>query len=83
MERDQRIKGRKLRRRRRRRITSLESELWRMKWWKGKRTCRRNDRGKEGMAMGQGRDGFYIPRPHTQLSCTYPLPYPYPTGMKN
>jgi len=34
------------------------------------------------MAMGQGGDGFYIPRPHTRFSYTYTLPYSYPTGMR-
>jgi len=28
-------------------------------------------------------DGFYIPRSHTRFSHTYPLPYRYPTGMRN
>ncbi|AES91028.1 hypothetical protein MtrunA17_Chr4g0057541 [Medicago truncatula] len=36
-----------------------------------------------GMAMGRGRDGFYLPRPHIQFSYTYMLSYPYPMGMRN
>jgi len=36
-----------------------------------------------GMAMGRGGDEFYLPHPHTLFSHTYPLPYPYPTGMRN
>jgi len=34
-------------------------------------------------ANGQGGDGFYIPRPHTLLTYTYPLLCAYPTGMRN
>jgi len=36
-----------------------------------------------GMAMGRGGDGFYLPHPHIIFSCTYPLHYPYPVGMRN
>jgi len=34
-----------------------------------------------GMVMGQGGDGFCFP--HPLLLYTYPLSYPYPTGMRN
>jgi len=43
----------------------------------------RGDGWRLGMAMGRGEDGFYLPLPHTLFSHTYPLPYPYPTGMRN
>jgi len=43
----------------------------------------RGDGWRLGMAMGRGGDGFYLPLPHTLFSHTYPLPYPYPTGMRN
>jgi len=36
-----------------------------------------------GMTMGRDEDGLYLPRPHTLLPNTYPLPYPYPTGIRN
>jgi len=36
-----------------------------------------------GMAMGRGGNRFCHPRPHPLIPFTYPLPYPYPTGMRN
>lgn len=33
--------------------------------------------------MGWGEDEFYLPRPHTIFSNTYPLPYPYSAEMRN
>ena len=35
------------------------------------------------MTMGRDEDEFYLPRLHTLLQYTYPLPYPYLVGMRN